>query len=654
MIIIIVCLVSNFVFLKGQNTDSLRTVEVEEIVVRSSRSLRDIGVQKNVLSETVLRDNLSASMAEVLAQNSNIFIKSSGRATLSTASLRGTAPSHTSVTWNGMELASPMLGMVDFSMIPSYFVDSSEVFHGASSVNVTGGGLGGAVVLGTNNSNTQGVGIQYIQSVASFSTHDEYLSLNYGEGRISASTRLLHSSSENDFPYVNYDKVGHPLEYNRSCGYEDFHALQEFYFRGSRGGRWSLKGWYTNSSRGIPKLTVDYRNDETTKAWQDENLVRVVGEWKRSISGLRLSASAGYNFSDLHYIYQFSNGTELPQRGVDATSKTHHAFAMGAAELSVGNNLMLAANLKGNFYSVDSKDVAPLVPTGFDAMRKELTTFLSARFKPVEWVGLAANVMSEWRDGKRSPFIPALFLDVDLVPSLGMVLSASVAKNYHAPTLNDLYYVPGGNPNLRAEEGRTFDVGLESKIERKKYGLSAKLTLFRSDIADWILWTPTIKGFWTPDNLAKVRSEGVEARAAADYELSDNVSVGVNVMAAYTSSTNAVEDSDNFGNQLPYIPLYSASGGVDVVAGSWTINYKWHYYSERFTTYSVTSFAGGSVDAYGVSDVSLSRAVEVKNKVRFKVRLEACNLFNTDYQSVLSRPMPPRNYAISLECSFGK
>ena len=134
LFVTLLCLFVSLGFLRAQEADSLRTIEVEEIVVRSERSLRDIGVQKSIMSEAVLKENLSASMAEILAQNSTVFIKSSGRATLSTASLRGSAPSHTSVTWNGINLGNPMLGMVDFSMIPSYFVDGSEVFHGATSV----------------------------------------------------------------------------------------------------------------------------------------------------------------------------------------------------------------------------------------------------------------------------------------------------------------------------------------------------------------------------------------------------------------------------------------------------------------------------------------------------------------------------------------
>lgn len=637
----------------GQGADTLRTVEMAEIVVRSARSLRDVGVQKSLISEEALKENISASMAEVLAQNSTIFIKSSGRATQATASLRGTAPSHTAVTWNGVELGSPMLGMVDFSMIPSYFVDGSEVYHGSTSVNVTGGGIGGAVALSTSELPTEGLMLQYIQSLASFSTHDEYLRVDYGAKRWGSSTRLLHSASENNFPYVNYDKVGHPLEYNRSCGYNDFHLLQEFYARGVRGGRWSLKTWATASSRGIPKLSVDYRDDDLTKAWQDEVSQRTVAEWRRTFGGLRLSASGGYNYDDIHYIYQFSKGGDMVQNAVDTHSVTHQAHLSSDAEWSIGNNLMLAANVKASFSAVESKDVAPLVPVGFEASREEISSFVSARWKPAEWLGVAASVREEWRDGDLSPVIPALFVDVTLVPEWGLIVSSSVAKNYHHPSLGDLYFVPGGNPNLLPEEGETYDVGAEFKVERGGLTVGGKVTLYGSEIANWILWTPTIKGFWTPENLALVRSRGVESRANLSYRFSPRTRLDVNAIFAYTSSVSATEGSGNYGNQLPYVPLYSASAAMRLTAGEWELRYGWQYYSERFTSYSGTSFGGGVVAGYMLSDVSLGRALEVWG-VDFKVCAQVNNLFDEVYQSVLSRPMPPRNYALTIECCWGR
>ncbi len=653
LIVCALCLLVSAGFSRAQQADSLRTIEMEEVVVRGTRSLRDIGIQKSILSEAVLKENLSASMAEVLAQNSTVFIKSSGRATLATASLRGTAPSHTSVSWNGIELGSPMLGMTDFSLIPSYFVDNSEVFYGASSVNSAGGGLGGAIVLSTTPQKGQQRGIQYVQNLASFSTHDEFLRVDWGSEQWHSTTRVLNSASKNDFPYVNYDKVGHPLEYNTNCGYCDLHLLQELYWNNKRVGDISLKGWFTNSSRGIPRLTVDYRNDNLTKAWQDENSLRAVAEWKRAFGGLRLSTSAGYNFNTLHYIYQFSKGGGAVDYGVDATSNTHHAFATTSAEWSIGNRLMLAANLKGSIFSVESQDVAPLVPTGYTAQRKEASSFLSARWKPTDWLGVAASLREEWRDGEWSPLIPALFVDATLVPKLGLIVSGSITRNYHAPTLNDLYYVPGGNPSLRPEQGVSCDVGVESKVERERWDFGAKVTLYQSDISDWIMWTPTIKGFWTPENIAAVRSRGVESRAKVAFKPNEESRIELNVIVAITSSTNADTESDSYGKQLPYIPLYSSSAGLRCEWRDWELNYKWRYYSERYTTYSGTSYESGSVPAYSLSDVFVSRNFELKNKVRFKLRFEINNLFDTYYQSVLSRPMPPRNYAIGLECKFG-
>lgn len=653
LIVCVLCLLVSAGFSRAQQADSLRTVEVEEIVVRGARSLRDIGIQKSILSEAVLKENLSASMAEVLAQNSTIFIKSSGRATLATASLRGTAPSHTSVSWNGIELGSPMLGMTDFSLIPSYFVDNSEVFYGASSVNSAGGGLGGAIVLSTSPQKGQQRGIQYVQNLASFSTHDEFLRVDLGSEQWHSTTRVLNSASKNNFPYINYDKIGHPLEYNTNCGYRDQHLLQEFCWGDRQVGEFTLKGWATNSSRGIPRLTVDYRNDDLTKAWQDEKCLRAVAEWKRSFGGLRLSASAGYNYNTLHYIYQFSKGGGVVDYGVDATSNTHHAFATTSAEWSIGNNLMLAATLKGLVFNVESQDVAPLVPTGFTAGRKEASSFFSARWKPTDWLGVAASLREEWRDGEWSPLIPALFVDATLVPKWGLIVSGSITRNYHAPTLNDLYYVPGGNPSLRPEQGVSYDVGIESIIERERWSFGGKITAYYTDVSDWIMWSPTIKGFWTPENISSVVSRGLESRAKIGFKPTEDLRVELSAIFAITSSTNAVPESESFGKQLPYIPLYSSSAGFRCEWREWEIGYKWRYYSERYTTYSGTSFKGSSVPEYSLSDVSLSRDFQLKNKVRFKLRFEINNLFDTYYQSVLSRPMPPRNYAIGLECKFG-
>ena len=80
--------------------------------------MKSIGVEETKLDSAILKENIALSMADALTFNTPVFVKQYGRATLSTVSFRGTGPSHTQVTWNGMRINNPMLGMTDFSMIP--------------------------------------------------------------------------------------------------------------------------------------------------------------------------------------------------------------------------------------------------------------------------------------------------------------------------------------------------------------------------------------------------------------------------------------------------------------------------------------------------------------------------------------------------------
>lgn len=146
----------------AQRDSTARTIAIESVDISGRRPMKEIGVQRTELDTLVLRENITASLADALATGSTIFIKSYGRATLATASFRGTAPSHTQVTWNDMKVNSPMLGQVDFSLIPAYFIDDATIYHGASSVGVTGGGLGGAVTLATKAPAEQGLGLRYV------------------------------------------------------------------------------------------------------------------------------------------------------------------------------------------------------------------------------------------------------------------------------------------------------------------------------------------------------------------------------------------------------------------------------------------------------------------------------------------------------------
>ena len=283
-----------------------QTRRIPQVTIYGKRPMKEIGMQKTQMDSTALKENIALSMADVLTFNSSIFVKSYGRATLSTVAFRGTSPSHTQVTWNGMRINNPMLGMTDFSMIPSYFIDDASLLHGTSSVNETGGGLGGAVKLSTRPADADGFGLQYVQGVGSFKTFDEFLRLTYGDDHWQTSTRVVFSSSPNDYTYRNRDKkeniydeemniVGqyYPKEKNRSGAFKDLHLLQEVYYNTRKGNRFGMNAWHIHSNRELPMLTTDYGNENDFENRQRELTFRGILSWDHMRENWKFAVKGG-------------------------------------------------------------------------------------------------------------------------------------------------------------------------------------------------------------------------------------------------------------------------------------------------------------------------------------------------------------------------
>jgi len=99
------------------DTIRIKTIEIFANKIKKE----DAGKTITKIDSISMIKALTSSLSDMISQNTNIYIKDYGRGAMATASFRGTAPSHTQVTWNGISLNSPMLGMVDFSVIPVLF-----------------------------------------------------------------------------------------------------------------------------------------------------------------------------------------------------------------------------------------------------------------------------------------------------------------------------------------------------------------------------------------------------------------------------------------------------------------------------------------------------------------------------------------------------
>ena len=653
-------------------------VAIREVPVWGQRPMKSIGVQETKFDSVVLKENIALSIADVLTFNSSIFVKQYGRATLSTVSFRGTGPSHTQVTWNGMRINNPMLGMTDFSMIPSYFIDDASLLHGTSSVNEAGGGLGGLVKLSTAPAAADGFGLQYIQGIGMYRTFDEFLRLTWGDERWQVSTRAVYQSSANDYKYRNRDKkeniydedmniIGsyYPVERNKSGAFDDVHVLQEVYYNTGRGDRFGLNAWYINSNRELPLLTTDNADDMQVENRQREHTLRSVLSWDHYRNDWKIAAKAGYIHTWMAYDYRRDPGNGVMTSMTRSRSNVDTFYGQAEGEYSVGDKWLFTANVSLHQHFVKSTDKNIILQeggkgiVGYDKGRIELDGSVSAKWRPTERLGLSA-VLREQMYGTKWATIPAFFADYLLSKRGHVVAKASVSRNYRFPTLNDLYFLPGGNPGLKNESGFQYEAGLSFAVGKEEtYTLSGSASWYDQHIDDWILWLPTAKGFFSPVNIKKVHAYGVEAQADLAVALAKELKLGLNGTFSWSPSINEGEPmspaDQSVGKQLPYEPEYSATVTGRLTYRSWGLLYQFCYYSERYTMSSNDITLTGSLTPYLMNNLSLEKGFAFR-WADLSLKGTINNLFNEEYLSVLSRPMPRMNveFFIGIKPKWGK
>lgn len=656
-----------------------RPIPIREVIVNGVRPMKEIGAQITKFDSLALKENIALSMADVLSFNSAIFVKNYGRATLSTVAFRGTSPSHTQVSWNGMKINNPMLGMTDFSTIPSYFIDDASLLHGTSSINETGGGLGGSVKLSTTPANAEGFGMQFVQGIGSFKTFDEFLRLNYGNDNWQTSTRVVYSTSPNDYKYRNHDKKEniydenmniidqyYPIERNRSGSFKDFHFLQEVYYNTNKGDRFGFNAWYINSNRELAMLTVDHGEDTDFDNRQREETFRSVISWDHLRSNWKLGAKAGYIHTWLAYDYKRDLGNGIMAEMTRSRSRVNTFYGQAESEYYISNKWLFTASLTAHQHFVESRDKNIIKQDGGNAIvgyrkaRTELTGAMSAKWRPTDRLGLSVVLREEMFGDKWTPLIPAFFIDGVISKKANLVAKASISRNYRFPTLNDLYFLPGGNPDLRKESGWSYDAGLSFAVGKAGvYSLSGSATWFESFIKDWIIWLPTTKGFFSPDNIKDVHAYGVELKTDLDLALTQELTLGLNGTFSWTPSINKGEPrtpaDQSVGKQLPYVPKYSSTVTGRLSWRKWSFLYKWGYYSERFTMSSNDISLTGKLPPYFMSNISIEKGLSFKwADISLKGAIN--NIFNEEYLSVLSRPMPGINFEmfIGITPKWGK
>jgi iron complex outermembrane receptor protein len=660
---------SSILFTKAQDVTDTIAIEEVKITAKYIFKKEQAGQKKSRVDSVVLVDKLTLNLSDVLSENTPVYIKEHGRGALATASFRGTAPSHTQVQWNGININSPMLGMVDFSLIPVYIIDDLSLNHGGSSIKDQSGGLGGSININNKVDWNNRFSGRYYQGVGSFSTFDEFGQINVGNRKIQSKIRIYSNSSENDYTFINKTLFERPKIKNENADYSKKGFSQEIYVRANQNNYLSAKAWGQEANRSIPTVLSSEAAAHTNLNSQYDNTIKAIADWKHYREKSKLYISIAYDYQSLDYFL------ENEVSGQDITPAVYSESKMS----SIHNNLEYSfeyskkvrfqTSIKYKHSDVHTKD--SVKKTGYDVIRNDYSVFGGIYVNASKKINLSLMLRDDITDYNFSPLIFNFGVSHKPLIDKDLVVKGSFARNYHHPTLNDLYWQPGGNPDLKPEKGFTSDLSIGYSYSNNKLNVSSELTGFYSNINNWIIWLPSFKGYWEPFNIKKVKSYGLEY----NFKITSNIqkvkilfqgNYGLTKSLNYGDPLNWGDES--YKKQLPYIPVHSGNLLTQIKFKGYYFRYQFNAYSERFT---MTSNKVGLEDdseelgihddhgklgwyyPYYMSNLTLGKDYKLK-KYKLGVELKIKNLFDEEYRSALNRYMPGRYYTLLLKISFNK
>ncbi len=637
------------------------TVDLKELEVFSALKKMPAGTENYQIDTLVLQAESGVSLSDLLDAHSSVFIKNEGRGALSTVSLRGTAASHTDVLWNGISVKSPMLGQVDFSLFPVYLFDNISIKPGNSALTETTGALGGAVCLDNKADWSKKFKLDLLTGYGSYATFNNYLKINWGNKKISSDTRLYYNYSKNDFSFKNKNiadinpetgEYEYPVQKNNNAGFMLSGLEQNFYYRAGKKGLFKAGYWFQVSNRSLPRLNTYEGDDYSNINRQKEKTHRANLKYSLFTGNGKLSINSGISFQKMDYSLKNLVGGEGYVYAVKSFSEIFGWYNNLSYEFHPFKNSLFKASYKFNYHNVSTIDSIKL--TGYGAKRTEHKLLAVWNQKISERFSASLMLQKVIVDGKNIPLIPYAGFEWIVNKKLNLIVKGNAARNYNYPDLNDLYWQPGGNIDLKPEEGVSGEINGSIKIEWGSVVFLPRLSVFYNNINNWILWLPAPAGYWQAQNVKKVVAKGMDFSLDMEFYLK-KIKVNLKGNYACTRSLNYgdrnVWGDDAIGKQLPYIPVHSGNVSVNLFWKTFGITYINNSYGERYTTSTNNVARRDRLYPYYMNNLYLSKVFLLK-KSRLTTQLKIYNLFNEEYRSVLGRPMPGINFMFLIKMSI--
>ncbi|HAX61332.1 MAG TPA: hypothetical protein DCX95_02055 [Elusimicrobia bacterium] len=474
------------------------------IGLRKEVSVEKTATNITVISEEEIKNSDAKNVGEILKNKTGIVEVSKYGTLGSQSELRirsgGASAQQVLVMVDGRTVNDTSLGSANLTEIPSENIERIEILRGPASALYGANALGGVVNIITKKATAVKPKTEIGIEQGSFNTQNYKMNFTAMPGKanlcLSGGKNITDGFRDNS----DYDST----DFSAKIGYD----LEKY-------GEISLSNGFLTSEletpgRNFTKL-ADYDNEkektaETPNANQKTTKQSYELNYKKEIANeTKLQSKIYFQQNNLHYkdpdthpeTWDFSPDDDI---GISKTL---------GANIQIDTLYDITAGVEGKNDRYKKKNEITKT-TDIDKWTDASAIFAQKTFN-LEPMTTTIGTRYDYNNvfgGQLNPRIVNIYKINN-----NFKLSSTIGRAFRAPTFNDLYwpdpFMPG-NPNLKPETSVGSDFGIEYKL---KEILVSKITLFYSDVKDFIQWAPDETGIWTPSNVGKVFSRGVEIEA---------------------------------------------------------------------------------------------------------------------------------------------
>jgi vitamin B12 transporter len=569
---------------------------------------------------TIQIDQQNGLLNDLLAEVPSIYFKSYGNQQLSTIAFRGTSASHTNVLWHGIPINPPTLGQMDFATWPAWLMESLTAVPGGSGALFGSGAIGGSILIdeSTDSFNNE-LSIKLAQG--SFGHWFTGLKGSYRLGSISGKTSVYQSAVQNDF-MVKPDGLTQAIQQTNAA--VQSRGLKQSLDLVGKSHRWHTSLLYNENDRQIqPSIfSLGTQSDLLT-------------------TNLRMVLSHRFE----HEKYQSQSTVsrshdETLYNHTDKTTSTQWSL-LHRSNLDIGENWIAQGGLLAQYADASSLNLSS------DNRQNNIEPFVLLTWYPTPTWSVTFNNRYLFLDGSATSYVPALSTAYDIPLKKGKLgVTAQWSTGYRYPTLNDRFWMPGGNPELTPEQSRQAEIGLNYTLQQERSLTKMTLNGYSISSTDWIIWLPGEDNFWTPSNIRGVINHGIEGTFSHDRQLGTlkwKNSLSANCTWAIVSDDVS---NDDFGNQkLPYVPAWQSQWHQTLNYKNTELGIRQRFTGSRFTNLSNDDFT--ALDSFYLLDSQISHVFKL-SKTSIAVQLSVNNLLNTYYELQENLAMPGINYELTI------